>query len=78
MKQIIKELKDGLVIERDELADDRVLSGIFSNMINETVLKSNMALIRRLTSAGKTDEAKLVREYVKTWLEIAYFAKARK
>lgn len=50
----------------------------YNNKLNETVLKSNIALIRRLISAGKTDEAKLVLEYVKTWSEIAYFAKARK
>jgi hypothetical protein len=50
----------------------------YNNKLNETVLKSNIALIRRLISAGKTDEAKLVLEYVKTWSEIAYFAKAIK
>ena len=50
----------------------------YNNKLKETVLKSNITLIRRLISAGKIDEAKLVLEYVKTWNEIAYFAKARK
>jgi hypothetical protein len=49
----------------------------YKNKLNHTILKSNLALVRQLTSAGKADEAKLVLEYLKTWLEIAYFSKAR-
>lgn len=49
----------------------------YNEKANEAYVKSQMNLVGRLLKEGKKDEARLVLEFIKTWLEVAYFAKRK-